>query len=138
MIVDVSLTKVQTNVGIDGVIVVKENNTPSALKILTSLPFGGNRVIAMTSTGIDYADFLNANETLGFTKYAASANTLATILFNGDLNGFTGLIVGQLIYLSTNGTITQTPPTSGNLQILGVAISDTKISINIQQPIFLG
>ena len=54
MIVDVSLTKVQTNVGIDGVIVVKENNTPSALKILTSLPFGGNRVIAMTSTGIDY------------------------------------------------------------------------------------
>ena len=50
MIVDVSLTKVQTNVGIDGVIVVKENNTPSALKILTSLPFGGNRVIAMTST----------------------------------------------------------------------------------------
>jgi hypothetical protein len=115
-----------------------EKGDGSTLEHPTTVALGGNRAVAMTSNGINYADSLNTGATLGFTKYAIDANATATILLGGDLNGFSGLTIGSLIYLASNGTITQTPPTVGTLQILGVAISDTKINIQIQPPIFLG
>lgn len=128
----VTVNKVVSSVAINGAIIIKENSTPQALEIPTAIALGGNRVVAMTNAGIGYADPLVSGMTLGFTKYATTENTTATILTTGGLDGFSGLTSGAPIYLATNGTISHTPPTVGLLQQLGVAISDTKINIQIE------
>lgn len=114
-----------------------EKGDSSTLEMHSDIALGSNRVVAMTSSGINYADSLMIAETLGFTKYAIEANNIATILFNGELGGFSGLMIGLPIYLASNGTITQTPPETGMFQQLGAAISETTINIQIQPLIIL-
>ena len=41
------------------------------------------------------------------------------------------------VYISTNGGLTQTPPLTGYVQQLGVALSATELLIEIEQPIQL-
>ena len=114
-----------------------EKGDGSMLEHITPIALGSNRVAAMTANGIDYADPNASGETLGFTKYAVTENNLATILFNGNLNGFSGLTIGTPIYLASNGTITQTAPNTGTVQCLGVAISSNTINIQIQPKILI-
>jgi hypothetical protein len=46
--------------------------------------------------------------------------------------GFTGLVQGRHVFLNIDGTPTSTSPTTGYLQILGVATSSNQILINVQ------
>lgn len=132
-------------VGLTGVIVVRDSGSviadspgsPSTTVFVTA-PVGGQRVMALIGSDIVYADRAVRSSVLGFTANAVGGNSSVTIISSGDLDGFSGLTTGEFVYLGTNGVITQTPPTVGYLQILGVAVSSTKIIIQIQQPIFLG
>lgn len=75
---------------------------------------------------------------IGITKIASSAGSYVTIIGNGGLvNGFTGLIVGEKYYLSTNGQLTTSLPTYGFIQQIGVAVTTTILSINLGLPIKL-
>lgn len=134
----VSIAPIRTFVQISGSMLIRESSAATGLNIATPFSLGGNRAVAMTATGLNYADNTIESETLGITKFSAGANSTANILFAGELNGFSGLITGESIYLGVSGIITQTPPTAGYLQVLGVAISSTKINIQLQPPIFLG
>lgn len=143
VVTPISVVEVVTPINtieISGITIIRDSSvsTHSTLEYPSQIALGGSRVVAITSTGIEYADPQASGATLGFTKYATDANSTATILFSGELGGFSGLDIGQPVYLSTNGTITQTPTMVGNLQIVGVAIGDSKINIQIQPPVFLG
>lgn len=124
------------SVEISGVTIVKES--AAQLNFPTAKPLGANRVIAMTPDGVDYASLDIQNEIVGFSKFAAEANSTLIVAESGLLGGFSGLQIGEPIFLASNGTITQTPSTTGILQQLGVATSDTQIYIQIQPSIFLG
>ncbi len=43
----------------------------------------------------------------------------------------------SIYYLGENGQITETPPTTGLMLVIGSAISETDFFVNIQQPILL-
>lgn len=111
----------------------------SAIVTNKSNAFGGQRLIALSDTeGFVYADPASPYPVIGFTPGAVSKGEIMELLTSGNLNGFTGLEPAKVIFLGPNGTITQEPPTSGYLQVLGIALTKSKINIQIQQQIFIG
>ena len=67
-------------------------------------------------------------ETIGVI-YEKPTTTTANVLIMGIATGYSGLTLGGKIFLSTSGVATQVPPTSGYVQVLGVAVSDTDVLI---------
>ena len=135
-----SLSGERGSQGIQGIQGVKGDIGPtagSAMNVTATSALGGNRAITIVNNNIVYAssDTPNSNGVIGFTARAVVTGEVIDIITANDLGGFSGLTAGQPIYLSTNGTITQTVPTSGVLQVLGSALSDTKINIKIQPSI---
>lgn len=65
-------------------------------------------------------------QTIGVIKSKPS-NETAKILILGIASLYSSLTISGKIFLGTNGQITQTLPTSGYRQILGVAASETEI-----------
>ncbi len=53
--------------------------------------------------------------------------TTCVVLILGINDGYTGLSIGSKIFLDIDGTITETKPSSGYVQILGIAVSTTQI-----------
>lgn len=104
---------------------------------------GGNRaarVDAATGKAI-YADntvIPDAEAVLGITTGAAAEDTEVTIQTFGEMTEASwNWTPGLPVYLSTNGLLTQTPPTSGSLTQIGVANEATKLFIRIQEMILL-
>jgi len=56
--------------------------------------------------------------------------TVANVLLVGVVTGFTGLARGKLVFLGTDGKATTTKPLTGDVQILGKAVSSTEILVN--------
>lgn len=52
------------------------------------------------------------------------------VLLAGGLDGYSGLSRGQAVFVSLGGLPATTPPVSGGLQSIGIAISATKVSFN--------
>jgi hypothetical protein len=98
---------------------------------------GGNRVVMANNEYADNTILSTVGKAIGFTKNAVNSGSPVEIINNNFLDGFSGLTINENIYLSINGTITQTVPTTGYIQNLGIAISSTSILINIQQPLVL-
>lgn len=73
-------------------------------------------------------DNLSLYQTIGIIKNKPEA-TEANVLILGVIAGFTGLTTGGRIMLGLSGQVTQTPPSSGYLQHLGVAVSSTEILV---------
>lgn len=101
---------------------------------------GGHRAVILLSGSAFYADsteLSHAGLVVGLTTGAVALGGAASIQSCGELLGLSGLIPDQPIYLSTNGTLIQTPPSSGFALQLGIALSSTAILININTAIGL-
>lgn len=61
--------------------------------------------------------------------------TSADVVTMGIVTGYSALVVGEPIFVATDGSPTQTPPTTGIIQQVGWAISSTSIFVNILQPL---
>jgi hypothetical protein len=110
----------------------------SAVSILTTpRTLGGNRVVTAELDYADCTDLSTINRVIGVTASAANAWDTIPVVEFGVLGGFSGLTPNTPIYLSTNGTVSHNLPSSGYQQLIGVAISTTKLSINIQEPLAL-
>jgi hypothetical protein len=86
----------------------------------------------------DKDDINKASKVLGITEHSAltdedidiqSFGAMTDPSWNWDLT--------KKIYLSTNGLLTQTIPTSGVLREIGIPISTTSMLINMQDAIIL-
>ena len=62
----------------------------------------------------------------------AQANQIIEALSECNIDGFSGLTEGGLVYLTTSGTVSQTAPAMGySQQILGKAVSSTEIQFDV-------
>lgn len=68
---------------------------------------------------------------VGFTCYAVGAGADIAVQRTDILDGFSGLVAGTTYYLSqtTPGEITITRPTSGEVQVVGVAMTSTDMNV---------
>ncbi len=109
----------------------------SSLELVAEINLGGNRVITGSARYADNTDLGTIGRAIGVTSGAASTGLPVSVVVFGELDGFSGLAVNEPVYLSTNGTITQALPATGYLQKVGVAVSETKILIRINEPLAL-
>lgn len=75
---------------------------------------------------------------LGVASTGVSGGGLITVQFAGELviTGWTW--VGNTpVFLGLNGVLTQTPPTTGFLQIIGTPVNPTTLLIALQPPVLL-
>lgn len=106
---------------------------------------GGHRVVYIKGDSqVYYAsndDSTLFGATVGLTTGAAVLGAPVAIAFNGIVDEPSWTWTPQeLLYLGTNGLLTQTPPSGGGAlfsQVVGFAITATKIQVQIAPPILL-
>lgn len=76
------------------------------------------------------------NTVIGITSHAANINADVAIVKHGTitLTGW-GLVPNDKYYLSVDGTITNTVPTTGFYQLVGIALNENTLELNINLPI---
>jgi hypothetical protein len=147
-----------TIVAINGELILTPNSNRNALTIgdiiesnisecgidglYTESSVGGSRVVIINNAGkIEYANSENPdhiNKIIGITKFAANANEIIRIQDSGFFEDSSwNWVIGKRLYASTNGIMTQTIPSSGFIQEIGIAISIKKIIIDIKMLIVL-
>lgn len=83
------------------------------------------------------ADQSNDRPAHGYVRDAVLSLGNATVYFEGSNDDLSALTAGARQYLSTAGGVTTTPPITGLLQFLGIAISATEINTDIEDAIVL-
>ena len=104
-------------------------SSSNSITITAPITLGGNRAVTI----LGYADNLNnatINKFIGITNNAANSGSPVTIVTNGEVSGFSGLIPNDSVYISTNGTLSYSVPNSGYIQKIGVVLNSTTILIN--------
>lgn len=103
---------------------------------------GGHRVVVLDGTSLaihaDPSTPNHAGRILGITTSAVGLGDPATIRTHGPItepswNWNTSLSV----FLASNGQLTQTPPESGFLQVIGFPTAADTLFIQLQPPVFL-
>jgi hypothetical protein len=101
---------------------------------------GHRMVILNENQEAEYASSANpfhANKIIGMTTQAAINGEIG-IQTAGELEEPSwSWILDIPIWLSTDGLLSQTPPSTGFCLIIGFPITATKMFINIREPIFL-
>lgn len=114
--------------------------TYNSIKLPTSNPLGGHRVLVQINDILEYADKDNPSHEgliVGMSLEAVSSGNI-TIVTNGPIEYNGWAWVEGPIYLGNNGLVTQTIPDTGFLQVIATAIAATKIIFNPQLFITLG
>jgi hypothetical protein len=113
----------------------------STVTLLASGAISGHRVVVADATGVAaYADATNpahSGRVVGITLGAAADGDPVTVAVGGDIEEPSWTWSAGPLYLGTAGGLTQSAPTSGFVQVLGVALSPTRIVVEPSQPINL-
>lgn len=114
----------------------------SYLTYVASGALGGHRVVRTAFTGgVRYADntsVLGAFAIVGITLGAAANGASVNVASSGEIVEPSWAWAEALpIFLSANGGLTQTPPTTGFQLVVGVATSPTSMLVGIKTPIIL-
>lgn len=112
------------------------------LTYLADGPLSGHRVVRPTTAGaVGYASSaiaMDANSALGITVGAALSGASIDVQAAGEMTEASwSWLPGLPVFLGLNGLLTQVPPSSGFQLVVGVAVTATKLAINIKQPIVL-
>lgn len=86
---------------------------------------------------LDYRDAEHIDLLLGVTLTAASLGSPINVQRSGALDDSNWNWTPGRVWLGIEGALTQTPPADGFDVLLGAAVSATRITLNIQDPIEL-
>ena len=113
----------------------------NTVSYISAIPIGGNRVVATNNQGqLVYPDTLSdTNVILGISTHAANIGELVEVQMVGSMTEPSwNWIPQEPLFISANGLLIQTPPTTGLSQVIAYAVLSNKIFIDKQQPILLG
>jgi hypothetical protein len=95
---------------------------------------GGQRLVMVSGGKVVYFDQsveANYGKAIGFTQTASVLDDPVQVQHSGILSGFGGLVADTLYYAADTGLITATPPLTGMVIPVGVALSATELAISI-------
>lgn len=106
---------------------------------------GGQRLVALTATGLRYAsndDIADAQTLLGLTIASAVSGSQAQVAIGGEQTEGSWTWTPDLpLFLGLNGLLTHVVPSAETgatfIQQVAVAVSATKVFINLRPPILL-
>ncbi len=102
---------------------------------------GGNRAVTINGSGqLVYPDPSQANSwCVGITKHSAVQGELVEVqIFGSQTELGWNWTAGELVFVGAGGVLTQTAPSTGQLIIVGTALTSTRIFIDINPPIYMG
>lgn len=110
----------------------------STASVIAAEALGGHRVVTMSG---NYASKDNSSDkfnVLGITQGAVISGSTATVTTYGVITESSwNWTAGLPVFLSTNGQLTQSVPTSGFRLIIGRAKSATTLFVDISEPIVI-
>jgi hypothetical protein len=102
------------------------------------LILSASRVVKQVDNVVSYAssdDDNSAYTTIGITR---TAGTTVTVVKTGELVDTSfSFTANEPLFLNTNGFFSHTPPSSGFILQVGVALSTTKMLVDIGEPLFI-
>ena len=99
----------------------------------------GGQAMAVYKAGYNLPDLLSFfNVSFFMSQATATAGNPLFCRFKGKIS-FTNPILtpGNIYYLGENGQMTDIPPTTGIMLVIGSALTETDFFVNFQQPILL-
>jgi hypothetical protein len=109
----------------------------SSINITAGMSIGGHRAISTLNGFAVYAD-KDTNRIIGISEHAANEGDVLMVVLTGEVSETSWNWTPESpLYLGTNGMITHDVPTSGYLTEIGIAITPTKILLDIKTPILL-
>lgn len=110
--------------------------------VLAGQTLGGHRCVMLNTGGdavyADSSDVGHAGRLFGVTGNAANIGDPVTVHTFGEMTESTwAWDVTKHVFLGTNGQLTQVPPTSGFLQVIGQPITAQSLFINPQTAVTL-
>ena len=113
----------------------------SGLVAVAGTTISANTAIALVNgqaVPAQSGDVSQAGNVVGISQNGGPAGTLIDIQQLGEMSlSSWNWVLGNPIFVGPNGPLTQTPPTAGFSQIVGVPISATSISIGLQAPVLI-
>ncbi len=108
------------------------------INITATTDLGGHRVVTVHGEYADCSQVNQAFSVAGVTLQAVAQGASVQVQSAGEITESSwNWIIGQPVYLGGSGQLTQIPPTSGFVMVLGVPVNATTLLIDIQQPIIL-
>lgn len=103
---------------------------------------GGHRAVrsmfAQRAQYADHNDVPSASSVLGITLHAAEDGDQINVAASGEIvEPSWAWVIDAPIFVGVAGVLTQTPPPTGFLLVVGVATSPTSMLVSIKQPIIL-
>lgn len=113
-----------------------------ALLCTAGATVGGHRVVVIGPDGkvqhANASDLSHAGLGMGLTTCAAAEGESVVVVVAGEVNEPSwSWAASQPIYLSDNGQLTQTPPSTGALIQVGYPSLPTRMLISFSTPVFL-
>lgn len=135
-----------TSTPLSGVVVQLQNSTATAVNIGRAVYTNGDGTFGLANanstgtknvSGIVFDTAINASASGSIAVAGIVTATIAQ--WNAVTGQSSGLTVGSIYFLSasTAGGLTTTAPTTGYIAPVGIALSTTKLSVNIGQTILL-
>ena len=111
----------------------------SSLKITTSLGEAIGSGFLIYISGANAFKYSQNNLSLydsivGITNQSGNTGDVVEVILNGMCNQVGGLTPGTQYYASNSGLLVSSIPVTGIVQPVGVAITASSISINLQKP----
>lgn len=105
---------------------------------IAAAPVSGHRVVAWHGNEVLHADALtpeHLGRVVGVALHAAAQGETVSVVASGEVvfNGWT-FQSGQ-VWLGADGQLTQTPPAAGFDQVIGQALSATRLFVDIEEPV---
>lgn len=98
----------------------------------------GHRAVYVSAGALFYADSAtaaHAPKVLGVTQNAAAMGGFVSVRTNGLLVEPTWAFAPGFVFLGANGVLTQTPPSTGFLLTIGVAVEATVLYVQVGEPV---
>ena len=106
--------------------------------LVASEAIGGHRAVTTNLAGLVYATTTSTN-ILGISVGSVSSGQLAQVQISGIITEPSwNWVLGNPIFVSDTGLLTQQVPETGALFIIGYPVRSTQIFIDKQAPILLG
>lgn len=109
--------------------------------VVAGQALGGNRAVTVNSSGLlVYPDLTSPDSRIyGITTHSAAAGELVTVQIAGTQTEPSWSWTTNLpVFVLIDGILSQIPPNSGQVLVVGYAQSPTKVFIDKQPPIFMG
>lgn len=98
----------------------------------------GDRIVYADASGDVFAadsGTTAAGSVVGMSRNAAAMGATVNVITAGRITGLAGLTPGAVYFVGSAGAITPTPPASGLLQRVGVALTTSVLVLQLGEPV---